>query len=350
MKIGILTASRTDNNGTDLQAFAMQKLFCRLGAEDVEIIDYICTKIDTKTPIKLNLRNLFFLPIYLYNRYSHRRFRKRNLNKSTRIYNKANVHTIPYDAVVVGSDQVWNLDTTGGDLSFFLPFDKPGFRKYSYAASLGTAKLDLWNENYNIKQYLTSFDCISVREKSGVEALDKMGISSFQSLDPILMTKPDDWLQFTMPAWKRNYILLYLVAYDSDAVMYAQKIADQKKCDVVMLNPGIKHWKGVKPYPFVSVERWINLVANADMVITNSYHGLSFSILFHREIRLCLLPSSSKNNARLLDLVDELHLTDCVLKKNKEAFKSIDWASVEERKMRIGKESEEYVKSIIGGV
>lgn len=64
MKIGILTASRTDNHGTDLQALAMQNLFRRMGAEDVEIIDYICKKIDTSTRIKINAHNFFSFQCY----------------------------------------------------------------------------------------------------------------------------------------------------------------------------------------------------------------------------------------------------------------------------------------------
>lgn len=349
MKIGILTSSRTDNNGTDLQAVAMQNVFRRLGANDVEIIDYISEKIDTKAPIKLSIRNLLFLPLILFNRYTHRKFRKQNLNKSKKVYDKHNIDSAPYDIIVVGSDQVWNLELTGGDISYFLPFQKKGLRKYSYAVSLGTAKTEKWNEIYHIKDYLHDFDDIFVREKSGIDALRKINVDAHLSLDPILMGTKEDWASFTTPIKKKKYILIYLVRYDPMAVEYAQKIAKKSGLEIIMLNPGIKRWRGVTPHAFVSVERWLNLMANADMVITNSYHGFSFAILFRRNFRLCLLPAASKNNDRMIDLANNLRLTDYILKDINDSFEPINWERTEKLLMHIVQESEKSIKSIIGG-
>ena len=246
MKIGILTASRTDNNGTDLQALAMQNLFYRMGAKDVEIIDYICNKIDTSRCIKINAHNLFYLPVILYNRYAHRKFRKLNFKKSEKTYNADNLHTVPYNTIVVGSDQIWNLDLTGNDLSFYLPFTNKNVKKYAYAASLGTAKTEKWEKKHHIKDLLCDFTEISVRETTGVNALSRIGIKSQHDLDPILMGRKEDWLQFITPAIRKRYILLYLVGYNPMAIEHAQILAKRKGLDVIMLNPGIKNWKGVK--------------------------------------------------------------------------------------------------------
>lgn len=347
MRIGILTASRTDNHGTDLQALAMQNLFRRMGAEDVEIIDYICKKIDTSTRIKINAHNLFFLPVLLYDRYAHRKFRISNLKKSKETYNADNLYTVPYNTIVVGSDQIWNLDLTGDDLSFYLPFGKGKIKKYAYAASLGTAKTEKWEDKHHIKDLLCDFSGVSVREATGIKALGQIGIKAQNDLDPILMGRKEDWLQFITPASRKRYVLLYLVGYNPMSIEYAQTIAKQKGLDIIMLNPGIKSWKGVKRYPFVSVEKWLNLVANADLVITNSYHGLSFAILFHREFRLCLLQPVSSNNSRMVDLLDTLQLSEYILKEKTDTFEPINWKKVNINLRRLVNKSEQYIKLII---
>ena len=347
MKIGILTASRTDNNGTDLQALAMLNMFRRLGVTNIEIIDYVCEKIDTKKTIKINAHNLFNLPVILYNKYSHRIFRNKYFCKSTYTYDKSNIHTVPYDTIVVGSDQIWNLDITGGDVSFYLPFTKKGIQKFSYAASLGIALIEKWDKIYEIKKLLNDFDGISVRETTSVAALESIGVKCHNDLDPILMGKKEDWLRFITPAKRKNYILLYLVSYNPMAIEYAQIVAKQREAKIIMLNPGIKRWKGVERHYFVSVENWLNLMANADVIVTNSYHGLSFAILFQREFRLCLLPTSSLNNSRMLDLVENLRLNNYIIRDKNDTFEPINWARTNNHLKKMIERSEQYIKSII---
>lgn len=347
MKIGILTASRTDNNGTDLQSLAMYYMLTRLGAEDVEIIDYICEKIDTEKSIKINARNLLYWPVRVFNRYCHRNFRKQFFRKSKQVFNKSTIHTIPYDIVVVGSDQIWNLDLTGGDASFYLPFSIKGLRKYSYAASLGSARVEKWDKLYGIEELLKDFNSVSVRESSAVNALQRIGVKSHCDLDPILMGNKDDWQRFINPARKKNYILLYLVGLDPMAIKYARSLAKQRGLNIIMLNPGLKQWSGIEQLYFVSVEKWLNLMANADLIITNSYHGLSFAILFKRDFRLCLLPAESQNNNRMIDLLNNLQLTDYILRNSDETFKPIDWEHVDCILNNLIKKSEIYLNSII---
>lgn len=347
MKIGILTASRTDNNGTDLQALAMQNLFQRLGATDVEIIDYVCDKIDTKQPIQITPRNLFYLFIILYNKYSHRKFRNKYFNKSKQTFDKSNIHKIPYDIIVVGSDQIWNLDLTGGDTSFFLPFTRDGLYKYSYAASLGVAKTEEWDQCYKIEELLNDFNKVSVRESSAIDALERIGVKSNSDLDPILMGSKEDWSKFIKPVKRRKYILIYLVSFNPNAIEYAQIQAKLKGLHVIMLNAGIKHWKGIEQRYFVSVEEWLSLMSNADLIITDSYHGLSFAVLFQRDFRLFLLSSFSTNNSRMIDLVEKLKLTEYIVNSQSIVNRPIDWSKVELSLKQLIFDSEQYVKSVI---
>ena len=346
MKIGILTASRTDNNGTNLQALAMLNLFRRLGGKNVELINYVCEKIDCESRHSLTLHRIVFYPIILFNKIQHKSFRKKYFRKSHELYTDENINKIQYDAVVVGSDQIWNLDLTGGDLSFYLPFQS-NIRKYSYAASFGIAKTEMWEKKYQIQKLLSDFNGVSVRELSGVEALNKIGIKGRCDLDPILMGDSNDWKSFTIPANKHNYILLYLVAYDPMAIEYAQSLGKQFGYEVIMLNPGLKSWKNVKRYFFVSVQKWLNLMANASMVITNSYHGLSFAILFKRNFRLCLLPENSANNKRMIDLLRIMDLEDFILTKDFDSCKPIDWENAYNNLNPYIRNSENYIKKIL---
>lgn len=345
MRIGILTASRTDNNGTDLQALAMQNLFQKLGCPNVELINYVCENIDCEHIQKLSIRNIIFWPLRYYIHRNHMSFRKCFFCKSSLIFYKSNLHQVEYDVIVVGSDQIWNLDLTGGDMSFYLPFSTKA-KKYSYAASLGSAKIEKWNRKYNIKSLLQAFDGISLRETSGVDSLFKIGISSRHDLDPILMGDPEDWKGFTTPAIKKNYILLYLVEPSQLAIDYARKISKEKGWKIFMCNPPVKPVKGVTRLFFVGVGKWLNLLANANMVITNSYHGLSFSILFQREFRLCKLQDEMNNN-RMRDLLEELSLTDRVLDREDKIYKPINWNDINNTLSSLKKDSNYYIKSIL---
>ena len=346
MKIGILTASRTDNNGTDLQALAMQNLFQRMGAKEVEIINYICKDIDCDAPKSLTLRNIIYFPIWFYAKYTHKSFRKRYFRKSQLLYTDANIDKLQYDVIVVGSDQIWNLSLTGGDMSFYLPFSTDSL-KYSYAASLGSAQIEKWEPKYKIKEKLSDFKDISVRENSSLEALRKIGINARYDLDPILMGNADDWNSFIVPAKRRNYILLYMVSYDKNAIEYAQMVGKQYGCEILMLNGGFKYYKNIKILNYVSIQDWLNLMANARMVITNSYHGLSFAILFKRDFRLCLLPNIKQNNNRMIDLLKMLELEDYTLEKGKISYKPINWNKVDVNLNSCIIKSEKYIESII---
>ena len=123
MKVGILTASRTNNNGTDLQAYAMQELLGEV-CDDVELINYKCEKLENSRKIFFakSLRGLFLIPQRYPRHKNHEAFRKQFFHYSNTVYDKTSIQSVDYDMIIVGSDQIWNLSITGNDLSFFLPF------------------------------------------------------------------------------------------------------------------------------------------------------------------------------------------------------------------------------------
>ena len=313
MKIGILTASRTDNNGTDLQALAMQTLFQRFG-NDVELINYKCTKLENSRKVFYphNLSGLLSIPYKIYRHHVHERFRKRFFKMSETEYDKNNLSTNEYDVVVVGSDQIWNLSITGNDLSFFLPYENRKQKKYSYAASLGRTDVIPWDEKYEIEKKLRDFDVVSVREDSGVHALAKIGISAQADLDPILMMTQSEWSLFTIPSKKHEkYILVYVVDQTREAVTFANNLAKKMGLIVICVDNPIKPLHGARVKRFVGVEEWIGLVRDADIIVTNSYHCLSFTFLFNRTFVWFELKDNKESNTRLLNLMINMTGSPC---------------------------------------
>lgn len=348
MKIGILTASRTDNNGTDLQAMAMLNLFNRIGAKDVELIDYECEKLESSKHL-LNIRSLrsiVYYPLTLCLHYKHKLFRQKYFRKSLNKYNKETIISAKYDKIVVGSDQIWNLSITGDDLTFFLPFNIPGMKKYSYAASIGRDDIQSWEIEYQLSNRLRDFQTVSVREESAVKTLASIGIDARYDLDPILMGSIEDWRLFIKNNRKKKYVLLYFLD-SSPAWLDAKRYAHSKGFEVINICTTLKCYSGIKTHRCVGIEEWLNFVANAEIIYTSSYHCVSFAILFNKPF--CLVPkeSSIQSNSRMLDLVRRLALDKCVYSESYDHSMVINWSLVNEKLKYLRTSSEQYVKTII---
>lgn len=350
MKIGILTAARTNNNGTDIQAFAMQILFSKFNP-DTEVINYICDKLERSHLVlsKLTLGNVIRIPWKIYNNINHRKFREKYIKRSEKTYNKNNIVENDYDVIVVGSDQIWNLDITGNDLSFFLPFDNSKTKKYSYAASIGKTDIREWDKKFNLNKLLKNFSGVSVREICGVSVLADINISARHDLDPILCLEKDDWKKIKLKEnTEKDYVLLYMVERNNDAISYAINYAKKNGLQVISISNSIKPIKGIKIKRFVSVENWMTYMKGADLVITDSYHALSFAISQNKDFRLFMLNNNEQSNTRMRCLVNMLNLEHCVGEgENCGMDVVIDWKSVEEKIMNERNHSIEYIKSMI---
>lgn len=349
MKIGILTATRTDNNGTDLQALAMLNMFRRLGAGDVELIDYVCQGLESSRYLlkPLSLRKILYYPIKLCLHYKHVRFRDLYFKKSSTKFDQETLATAQYEKIVVGSDQIWNLIITDNDLSFFLPFERKGLRKYSYAASIGRDDIHSWESKFLLSEKLNDFQTVSVREDSAVKTLSEIGITARHDLDPILMGSVDDWKGFIKRTRNEKYMVIYFMDSHSSAWSKAKELAKIKGWDVININPVLRSYGGVSTLRCVGVDEWLSLIANAEMIFTSSYHCLSFAILFNKSF--CLVPedNSVQNNARMIDLVNRVGLQKCIYNQSYDYSQIIDWGSVNTVVGELRRKSEEYVRLII---
>lgn len=347
--IGILTVINCDNNGTDIQAYAMQKLFEQLDP-NAELIDYRAAKWEKQAASRsVSLTMLVKRPIRGFMHRTHRLFRQSNCRFSSKPYTAEDLTALPYDKVVVGSDQIWNLDITDGDKGFFLPDERVGYKKYSYAVSLGKKDVTGWEQKYDISRLLRSFLGISVREKSGVEALRKIGIEARHDLDPVLMVGKNCWEKMAVSQELDRYILVYLAQADSEALEYAVKLAKKQHCKVIWITDSIKKHRNIICKRFVGVEQWIGYIKNAQMVITNSYHGLAMSIVLNTCVCVMELRGRPQSSARMIDLLDALDMPFAIWKRNKQfADYLADWNAVNNRLSALRDKSMKYIQGVIG--
>lgn len=340
MNIKILTCHDVYNYGASLQAYALQTFLEKNGYE-VKIIDYKPYYIDFPYKISMFVHPdspvrkytdicVFFKLLYALKRYiwympywsrkkSFDKFTKQYL-KLTRKYksNDELLNNLPdADIYIVGSDQVWNSTTmlNGKDSVFYLQFAPMTKKKISYAASFGSTTIS--NEHTSkIKQWLTSFDAISVRESSGVDILNKLGIIGKHVCDPVFLLTESEWrASLNISEENEKYVLIYnLTSINKKLVQDAKKTADLLGVRLYSVSP-MKIAEADKNFVNVGPERFVSLIFNASYVFTNSFHATAFSIISHRQF--CTYNYHSKSNSSRMysvleemDMLDRLDITD----------------------------------------
>lgn len=283
--IGIVTYYHIRNYGANLQAFALQHSILETGREAI-IIKYE-SKIITKRAIKrlfINIKKekhfLIKLIILLNSIRSHfdfKRFRKKYICIKELDSN--------INRIIVGSDQVWNTEINGGDLYYFLDFYQG--KKYAYAASFGYEKVP---EQYVevLKPLLEQFHCIGVREKQGKNILrEQFGLMSEVVLDPIFFMTKEEWRRYfkLCDIVKSKYLLIYIIGNVSQ---YLQNYIMRKYREIICINYNNCYIssKMIKNKYCSSPNKWLEYIFYSTINITNSYHGVIFSILFNKKFIL----------------------------------------------------------------
>lgn len=212
-----------------------------------------------------------------------------------------------YDAFVVGSDQVWRpLYNTGYFANLFLDFaDGKAVKRYSYAASLGT---DVWEmtpqQTEQCSRLVKQFDAISVREASGVALCrDYLGVEATHVLDPTLMLDAEDYI--SLCSGKEHptgdYIAVYTLDYTKEKMVLLKEVSSRLNCPLHFIGRFTK-----AGYP--SVESWLEGIANAKYVITDSFHGTVFSTIFEKQF--VTLGNTVRGNSRFDSLFATLGITN----------------------------------------
>ncbi len=336
-KTGIITFHQSDNFGAVLQALALQKTIEKLGYE-CEIVDYRCRIFDKskrkQRSLTSRLKSIYgylrFRSIKMESAEKDKRFMefKGKYLKTSRSFPDAAAFGSAYDAIVSGSDQVWNPVLTQGDYTYFLPFQK-GARKLSYAASFGKSAFDKDTVD-EMGAYLKDFDSIIVRETTGMELLKQMGLNGKKALDPSLLLTKEEWLRYAETCdQKTGYILVYTVARQTNAIEYANNLAKEKGLSVLFMNT-----MAVGPGEF------LYLVRNAAAVISTSFHGLIFAMNFNVPFLYELSKKTSNANSRLEEMAATFDLKGYEITGPMPEERSYDWDRINSRL------AEERAKSI----
>lgn len=323
MKVGVITFHSANNYGATLQAWALQKVLKGLGV-DAGVINYHPDIIDALyDPMQLSKglkRYLKMLRLSVRNRDSLVRYNKfrsflnKNFNligdfKSYKDLKNANLNL---DAYIVGSDQVWNPTHIGGyDPAYYLEFAASGSKKLSYAASVGN---DYINPKYKekMKNALSSFDAISVRERSIRDAIKELsGKQVDLVLDPTLLLEKEDYDEIKVKSRiKEPYILLYMIEKNPQVISLANRMSVSLGMPVIQR----RHIGGLTnelpPFYTADVGEFLGLIEGASYVISNSFHGTVFSVIYGKPFVSML---HSDTGSRVVDLLTELGLQSHIL-------------------------------------
>lgn len=347
MKAGVITFHSAHNFGASLQAWALQKALKNYKIE-ASVINYHPSIIDDLyNPLKgkyglerrvaqFKLRRQNPKSLERYKNYTS--FIKKNFNLlgDFSTYEELKAANLNLDAYIVGSDQVWNSEHIGGfDPAYFLDFVEPGPLKISYAASIGRDYLlPIYHEQ--IKNSLKSFTSISVREKSAkkpVKALTKKEVDVV--LDPTLLLAREEYNEIkTIPNIKDKYIFVYMMEHNPEVVAFANKVSTATGLPIVQRRPN-KIFKNEIASCYTSDPGdFLGLIENAEYVITNSFHGTVFSIIYETPFVSML---HSNTGSRTVDLLKSLNLESHLLYKpgDFDDFSKFEIAQPEKLRKRI---------------
>lgn len=296
MKSGILTFHQSRNYGAVLQAYALCSVLNKLNI-DAEIINYSCPHIDERLKLWNSNKNIIKSILQFVFRFRKKlafdSFENNVLKKSKKIEREEIVEFLNrYDAVVVGSDQVWNEQIIGNDNVYFL--DNVDSQKIAYAASAGDA-IEISKSALN---YIKQFDFVSVREKKLQHYLLSQDIKSCICCDPTILAGKDCFEQIVAPPIKhKEYVFVFMIWNSKSLLNNAKKFAEANGLEVVSSKESIDFFLHCRPEEFLS---WIK---NATYVFTNSFHGTVFSLLYHKKFVSSICKKQGEKNIRIQELL-----------------------------------------------
>lgn len=362
MKIGILTQPLGHNYGGVLQNWALQQVLIGMGHEPVTF--------DLRMPRDAKRRSSFvrrlmlmFLTGFRYRPFSLDPSSTDPKFKKLREFKKSHIHSTqtffpPVDpaiaelrsagAIIVGSDQVWRPSYSPDLLSYFCKFcaDDQQVKKIAYAASFGSSKIDfpesILGECANLLQ---RFDAVSVRENSAVEQCRKMfDVKTTVVLDPVLLLETEDYLQISDVPESESRDLACLASYTLDSNATKTDIVNEVARNLCL---EVKELRNVssgsalsKIYamnrPLISPSSWVHMIHHSEFVVTDSFHGMCFSLIFKRPF--IVIGNTTRGLDRFVSLLHTLGLKDRLVQESagKEEIQhllnqNINWDVVDSR-------------------
>lgn len=367
MKISLVTVHGYRNYGSILQTYATQEKMKEFGGS-VEVLNYIREDSNDKNfgtwliekTIGQNANPIKKLAYRVVIRASIRRFAKvcdefleKNVNLSGPKfydYKSAGKYSSNADIYCVGSDQVWNVNANNGILPpYYLTHAPKGKKCISYASSFGTTGFTEGQIN-EMKPLFAKFDCMSLREQYGIDLLKKMGYGGAKLvLDPTLAVDKSFWSKlFEANPVKGKYVLMYQLNSNKKMDEYAERFAKDKDCKLIRIGTRHDHLlKNGKTILLPKAGEWLRLFADAEYVLTDSFHGTAFSINFNKQF-LCFSPKNFSD--RILDILSVMDIKGRIV-EDYDCFdyadSAIDYDKVNKKLTEARKDTEDYLKEAL---
>lgn len=331
MRIGVITFSDSkDNYGQLLQCYAMQRYLSRRGHTPF-LIRYKDTPIEDTTGFKLHKFGTYLLrlPQYVkwyFNREKERKqvreylssadFVKRDFDgflskhiQCSEIYTHETIHTNPpvADAYICGSDQIW-----AGDDAYYLSFAPDDALKIAYAPSLGGMNTFPAEKEARMKRLIGRIDRVGMREQSGVETCRRLGrIDAVKVVDPTLLLDGRDYLEIAASCkTNKPYAFVYMLGNPVDVPIDDIFKANRGK-GLETIYVASQGRSDNMPKIDPTIEEWLGLMANANMIVTNSFHCVVFALQFHKNfISIPLSGGYERMNTRTVELLKECSLSE----------------------------------------
>ncbi len=360
MELKMITFHTPKNYGAVLQAYSLFQYFQSQGL-DVELIDFNTKHLRSVYPLlqkpksfKGLARLVLSLPSVGKKKRKYKKFEKfveSSFAKTKRFESFGELCAYPWKAGTVfstGSDQVFNPGRIEEERkAFYLDFVPENCYKFSYAASFGVSVVKQEVEK-ETKEYLEKFNKIAVREKSGVEIVNRLiGKTPTEVLDPVFLHEKEFWKSVGADEKKigEPYLLYYRLMKsdrsDRLAVETAQKLG--KKL-VVITDDSARIFKNAKVLKDVGPKEFLALYSGADYVVTNSFHGVAFSVIFEKQFAYV---DFSEKNERGLNLIEKLQVSDNVLPDAEGFGTAIDFAKVRQILDGYKKEAYDYIEDAL---
>nr|WP_320016119.1 polysaccharide pyruvyl transferase family protein [uncultured Desulfobacter sp.] len=318
MKIGILTLPFSNNYGGLLQSYALHCYLIHRGHEVYSIQQPIYRY---KRKIQGFIKQKFKVGNYV-NFSNMKKFQHRYLQETFPVYTDEDLeklNKIGFDAIIVGSDQVWRFKYTKEKYQrYFLNFiENKNVKKIAYAASFG---VDHWEADKKqtrvVAQLLKQFNAVSVREKTGVDLCrDFLGYNNAISLlDPTLLMSADFYrgLYTGEDESQKGGVGYYFLDDSDDKLTLLRKVKERFSLSSFCIGKKkiASRIKGREIY-YPSVSQWIKDFDEAEYIITDSYHGMIFSIIFRKPF--LVIGNSKRGLGRFSSFLEMLNLEDRLL-------------------------------------
>lgn len=365
-KIGIITFHNSYNCGSMLETFAIQE--CSKMYGPTEIINYssdgqkeLYSVFLKNNSIKKIIKNILILPHYkkiLLNNKKYKEFQKKNFILSEDV-NEETIEDSTYNAIIAGSDQIWNVTIEDFNDVYFLNWVKKA-RKIAYSPSFGAKNPNVYYQDKNkLKKMINGFDALSIREENGKRWLKELtGKEVPVLLDPTLLLEKEDYERiednYFNPKYK--YIFFYSPSFNKDICKFVKEISDKYGLKVITWSTKPYYFKFIKRFgfilpPYESPAVYLHLIKNAEMILTTSYHGTIFSTIYNKNFFTIKNGGMFQEDDRVLTLLKQINMMDRLIEYNfKDEFNYLEDVDYKNYKLvlnNLKKESKKYLKEYL---